>query len=235
VTKIDNVLDTVDTLRTSSMIFKILSTSKDDTFCYSNEIFNITSYFCNKLLALRPASVQNKFLGFFKTDSTSEHFFKQCYEYIMVHIDKLSKGTLKHHYNRQKYTDELSDKCYMIDKNLEKQVVSLFMNFCLQGNFEMQEYIREQTNNTKSYNLVIAITSYANRFLSHLEYPVAYDTFHRTIECLLELIQGPNDKNQEIVIQHKFLELTNKVLEMDYKENQVFVKDIRKHYKNNYI
>jgi hypothetical protein len=34
-----NIIDALDTLRTSNMIFKILSTSKDDTFCYSNEIF----------------------------------------------------------------------------------------------------------------------------------------------------------------------------------------------------
>ena len=40
-----NILDALDTLRTSNMIFKILSTSKDDTFCYSNEIFCIAAYF----------------------------------------------------------------------------------------------------------------------------------------------------------------------------------------------
>ena len=109
----------------------------------------------------------------------------------------------------------------MIDKNLEKQVVSLFMNFCVQGNYEMQEYTRDQVNNTKSYNMVVALTNYAYKFLNHLQYPVAYDTFHRTVESLLELIQGPNILNQEIVIHHKFIELANKVLEMEYKEEDV--------------
>ena len=76
--KVDaNILDSIDTLRTSSMIFKILSTCKDDTFTYSNEIFGIASYFCTKLLFMRTKSVQDKFLGFFKNDSTSQHFFKQ--------------------------------------------------------------------------------------------------------------------------------------------------------------
>jgi len=41
----DNILSSIDTLRTSSMIFKILSSSKNDSFCYSNEIFSITAYF----------------------------------------------------------------------------------------------------------------------------------------------------------------------------------------------
>lgn len=103
-----NILDTIDTLRTSNMIFKILSTSKDDTFTYSNEIFGITSYFCNKILVLRPESVQDKFLGFFKNDSTSQHFFKQCDEYINVHMEKLRKGSLRAFYSRQRFTDELS-------------------------------------------------------------------------------------------------------------------------------
>jgi hypothetical protein len=146
----------------------------------------------------------------------------------MVHIGKLNKDTLRHYYIRHEYTDELSEKCFMIDKNLEKQLVSLFMNFCIQGNFEMQEYFREQTNNTKSYNMVVAITTYANSFLNHLQYPVAYDTFHRTIECLLELIQGPNILNQEIAIQHNFIEIASKILKLNYRDNDSHTGDISK-------
>lgn len=163
------------------MIFKILSSSKDDSFCYSNEIFSITAYFCNKLLQLRPASVQEKFLGFFKTDSTSQHFFMQCNEYLKVHMDKLNRNTLKAFYSRHNYTDELSETCYLIDKNLEKQVVTLLKNFCLQDNTEMQDYLREQTYNAKSYNMIVTTTDYASEFLTHLRYPVALDTFVKTL------------------------------------------------------
>lgn len=63
-----NILNIIDSVRTSRLIFKILSNLKDNRFTYSNQIFNITSYFCNKLLMLRPQSVQTKFFGFFKND-----------------------------------------------------------------------------------------------------------------------------------------------------------------------
>ncbi|CAI2387002.1 unnamed protein product [Moneuplotes crassus] len=211
-----NVLDSVDTLRTSSMIFKILSSSKDDIFCYSNEIFNITAYFCNKLLGLRSESIQNKFLGFFKTDSTSEHFFNQCYEYIQVHRDKLERGTLRAYYSRQKYTDELASSCYLVDKNLEKQVVSLMANFCAHDNKEMQNYMRDQSNNTKNYNMIQMITDYSGKFLSHLQYPVAYDTFQKTLDCLMEFNRGPNKINQEIIVERGFISVANEILKMDY-------------------
>ena len=228
----NNILDSIDTLRSASMIFKILSTSKDDSFWYSNEIFNITAYFCSKLLELRPESVQEKFLGFFKTDSSSEHFFKQCHEYIQVHMDKLQNGTLKDFYSRHRYTDELSDSCYLVDKNLEKQVVSLFRNFCLHDNKEMQNYLREQVNNTKNYNMTVSITNYASKFLGHLQFPVAFDTFNRTLEWVLELIQGPNIVNQEIVIQQGFIQVANEILKMEYNEDQIVDENTSKIFKN---
>jgi hypothetical protein len=168
---------------------------------------------------MRPESVQKKFFGFFKTDSTSEHFFKQCHEYILVHMEKLKKGILKPFYSRHKYTDEMSEVCYFIDKNLEKQVVSLFKNFCSMDNTDMQNYIREQDTNSKSYNMVEIITDYSHTFLDHLHYPVAYDTFQRTLETLLEMIQGPNRENQEIIIQRDFVSVGDAILKLDYRDS----------------
>ena len=187
-----NILDSLDTLRTSSMLFRILSTSKDDLFCYSNEIFGISSYFCNKLLKLRSESMQKKFLSFFKTDPTSQNFFRQCNEYLKVHQEKLKKNILRPFYSRQMYTNELAETCYVVDMNLEKQVVTLLKNFCLQGNTEMQDYLRDQTFSAKSYNMVETVTDYAAEFLTHLQYPVAFDTFRRTLAALNDFIQGPN-------------------------------------------
>ena len=220
--KVDsNILDSIDTLRTSSMIFKILSTCKDDTFTYSNEIFGIASYFCTKLLFMRTKSVQDKFLGFFKNDSTSQHFFKQCSEYIQVHMEKLQKGSLKFYYSQQKYTDELSRTCYLVDKNLEKQVLTLLRLFCANDNREMQNYLRDQTNSTKSYNMVTLVTNYASEFITHLHYPVAFDTFKSAIDALLEFVQGPNRTNQDILIQHHFVDLANAILNLDYNQQEI--------------
>mmetsp|Transcript_29160 Transcript_29160/g.33359 ORF Transcript_29160/g.33359 Transcript_29160/m.33359 type:complete len:192 (-) Transcript_29160:2189-2764(-) len=156
----ENILNAIDTLRTSSMIFKILSAAKNDAFCYSNEIFSITSYFCNKILMMRPDSVQEKFFGFFVNDSTSQNLFKQFNEYINMHIAKLSKGILMDFYSQQNYTDEMSKNCYIVDKNLEKQIVVLLKSLCSNDNTKMQNYMRFQYNNAKSYNMVNLMVDY---------------------------------------------------------------------------
>ena len=65
-----------------------------------NEIFWIAWYFLCKLVEIRPQSIQEKFLGFFKNDPTSQNFFRQCYEYIDVHKDKLSNNVLHDFYKK---------------------------------------------------------------------------------------------------------------------------------------
>ena len=135
-------------------------------------------------------------------------------------MDKLSKGVLKHDYSRHQHTDELSMVCYFVNKNMEKQVVSLLKNLCLHNNKEIQNFMRMQTTNTKSYNIIEIVTNYCGKFLNHLQYPVAYDTFLRILECLLEFNYGPNIINQDIVIQKGFIQIANEILKMDYKDDQ---------------
>ena len=163
--------------------------------------------------------MQKKFLSFFKTDPTSQNFFRQCNEYLKVHQEKLKKNILRPFYSRQMYTNELAETCYVVDMNLEKQVVTLLKNFCLQGNTEMQDYLRDQTFSAKSYNMVETVTDYAAEFLTHLQYPVAFDTFRRTLAALNDFIQGPNMANQEIVIQRNFIELSNAILRLGYRDD----------------
>ena len=195
------IIDWIDTLKISNMIFRILSTIRYGRNEYSNEVFSITSYFTSNLLTVRPNSTQDKFLRFFQDDSISHNFFKQWYEYLKYHKDKLSSGVLKDFYMQKQFTDELSQNCYTIDINLEKQIVTLLKLFCLKDNTEMQNYLRYQNKSVKSYNLVALICDYTYEFKTYLQYPVAFDIFIAWMDALLEFIQGPNVSNQEILIQ----------------------------------
>ena len=214
------ILDSVDTLRISHMIFRMLSTLRNSQSEYMNEIFSITTYFICSLLSIRPESVQGKFLGFFKNDSIAQNFFKQCYEFIELHKNKLTSGVLKDYYSQIYQTDEISQTCYIIDKNLEKQIIKLLKLLCTHDNTDMQNYIRFQDKSIKSYNLVILLTDYAYEFKSHLQYLAAYDTFISWMDALLEFIQGPNFNNQEILIQRKVADLCNNILKLEYKDTK---------------
>ena len=214
------ILDSVDTLRIWDMMFKMLCNQNNKHSLYMNEVFCIVSYFLGKLLDLRPNSIQEKFMGFFSNDPISQNFFRDCYEYIEVHKDKLAIGILKDFYKDKKFKDELSHKWYLVDKNLEKQIVSLMKRFCSHDNREMQDYIRFQENSGESYDLVTLIANYAWEFKHHLQFTVAYDTFIACMDALFEFVQGPNFENQEILIQSKFAELSNQILMLEYRDTE---------------
>ena len=196
----------------------MLATQSSKQSVFMNDIFGITSYFMCKLLDIRPQSIQEKFMGFFQNDPLSQNFFRQWYEYIEVHKDKLSNDVLDDFYRNKLSKDELSQKWYLIDKNLEKQVVSMLKLLCSEDNKDMQNYIRNQENSAKSYNFVSLIADYIWEFQYYLQYPVAYDTFIACVDALFEFVQGPNFENQDILIHRNFVELWNKVLMLEYKE-----------------
>ena len=92
----------------------------------------------------------------------------------------------------------------------------------------MQDYLREQTYNAKSYNMIVTTTDYASEFLTHLQYPVALDIFVRTLSALHEFVQGPNFANQEILIQHNFIEVANAILKFDYRDDEEIVRSSKR-------
>ena len=202
------------------MMFKMLATQGIKHSIYINEIFGIISYFIWELLDIRPQSVQEKFMWFFQNHSLSQNFLRQCYEYIEVHKDKLSSNVLHDFYRNKHFKDELSHKWYIIDKNLEKQVVSLLKSLWWEENKEMKDYMRIQENNIKSFNFVALLTNYSKEFQNHLHYPVAFDTFASWIDTLLEFVQGPNYKNLNILIQEKIVEMWNNILMLEYRNTE---------------
>ena len=121
----DRILNNIDTTRNISMLFSILCSSNENDYLYSTEVFGMTLYFVNKIMILTPETMQEKFYEFFKNDTSSENFFKQCHDFISNHVDKLDKGMINEQYLGKKHTDELTRYSYLIDKNLEKQIVSV--------------------------------------------------------------------------------------------------------------
>ena len=120
----NRVLNNMDTTRNISMLFSILCSSNENDHLYSTEVFGMTLYFVNKIMIMTPETMQKKFYEFFKNDTSSENFFKQCHDFISIHLDKLDKGMINEQYLGKKHTDELTQYSYLIDKNLEKQIVS---------------------------------------------------------------------------------------------------------------
>jgi hypothetical protein len=171
-----NILDIMDTLRNANYVFSVLSDSNDNT-SLRDEVFMIVLYYLNKLLAVRTASVQEKLAGLFRNNSGSQNLFFKMNQYLKTYQSKINKNILRPFFSKQKYTDELSPKSYYVDKNLEKQIIDFFRLLCKNGNTWMQNYMKKQHNNSRSFNMINIVNDFTTELMTHLNYPVAFDTF----------------------------------------------------------
>jgi hypothetical protein len=104
----------------------------------------------------------------------------------------------------------------LLINNLEKQIIEFFKYLCKNGNTFMQNYLKKQHNNSASFNMILMVNEFTKASLTHLHFPVAYDTFSSCLSCTLEFIQGPNIKNQNILINNDFVQIANEILKMKY-------------------
>jgi hypothetical protein len=141
--------------------------------------------------------------------------------YLKILTQKINNGTLMKFYGRQNYTDELSPKSYYVDKNLEKQIIDFIKLLCKNGNSFFQNYMKRQINNSRSFNMIAIINDFSKELMTHLKYPVAFDTFISTLMSLLEFIQGPNRTNQNILIYNDFVsEIAKDILVLKYHDDE---------------
>lgn len=80
----------------------------------------------------------------------------------------------------------------------------------------MQNYLRTQHNNTRSFNIVKLINEILSVLTDHLHFPIVYEIFNASLKCLFEFIQGPNRENQLVIIMSDFVSLANDILMMDF-------------------
>lgn len=73
----------------------------------------------------------------------------------------------------------------------------------------MQNFLRRQHTNVRSFNLVSVIASNLNEYLSKLHYPIAFDEFIECVLALTEFVQGPNVENQSILVDNEFVEIAH--------------------------
>ena len=136
------IIDPVDSLRIVRILFKILSTHRSNISPYINEIISIVAHFTEKLIEIRPKSIQEKFIGFFQSDLLAQNFFKQCYDLIDFHKNKLSNHILDEFYKRKQSKFEISSKWYLIYSNLEKHIINMLKLLWSHDNDKIKNYIR---------------------------------------------------------------------------------------------
>ena len=183
---------------------------------YHQSTFNIIIYFFKILLDGGNTDIQKKFIDLFKLLSNSDNFFMSIYQSFNKDIF--------HTLNNDPYIEEIK-----IDKqNLTMITDKLrFLQLLTENhNLNLQNYLREQTNNRISYNFLNILIEYLSMLLTKLgnlndKYKnisryyteLYYKRLLFLLDTICEFLQGPCKENQEYLINTKVIELFNKIME----------------------
>ena len=149
----ENILDIFDTSKNIQNLFTLISEDMDKNI-YDDQIFTISSYFMNNMLYVRPFSCQEKFEIMFVNHASSQSFFKKIDKYFSIFSNKITKGVLEKQLKLDDDTSTAADKPYYANEILERQVIECIKGLCSKSNDFMQDYMRFQFKNNRTYNLV---------------------------------------------------------------------------------
>ena len=148
----DNILNIFDTSKNVQNLFTLMSENMDDNI-YNDQIFTLSSYFMNNMLSVRSFTIQEKFKLMFSSHASSQSFFTKINKYFTIFSNKVAKGVL----NEKLKLDDVnavSDKPYYANEILERQIIECIKGLCSKSNTFMQDYMRSQFKNSRTYNLV---------------------------------------------------------------------------------
>ena len=183
---------------------------------FRQNVFNIVIYFFITVLEGGNDDVQKKFRDLFRNIPNTDNFFRS----ISQTFDKDIFFTL----NEDPFIQEIN----IDNQNLMVVTDKLrFLQLLTENhNLDLQNYLREQTNNRISYNFVNILIEYLSMLLEKLgnlndKYKkltryyteLYYKRLLSLLDTICEFLQGPCKQNQENLIETKIIELFNKIME----------------------
>ena len=169
------------------------------------EIFKSLMTVCIELLDGGNEFVQSEIYFFFNNTANSEVFFERIHQIFVDYIDKIA-----HSQNTMSKIPKAFKKRYDDIRSL----LRLLQLFCEGHNLSLQNYIRLQTKSRNSYDMISDTISLLE-ILIEKKLLVTFHVISQCLDTLTEFIQGPCMKNQESIIDGKFLELASTLLALD--------------------
>ena len=149
----DDILNIFDTSKNVQNLFTLMSENMDENI-YNDQIFTLSSYFMNNMLSVRPLSSQEKFEIMFINHASSQSFFTKIDKYLKIFSNKITKGVLKKKFRLDDDSSTATDKPYYANEILERQIIECLKGLCSKNNNFMQDYMRSQFKNSRTYNFV---------------------------------------------------------------------------------
>lgn len=210
------------------MVLGVLSDSKHADI--PEDLLESFLNFGTKLLEGGNNRVQKTIYQFCTSYQRSEVMFRRFDAYIRKQTHKL-----KTHFDNTFYmpaqtvramhrfsttvVDRPLDEAVIKEKDIHIRILEKLLRFlqlCTEGHYlELQDYIRDQKNNSNSYNLVTTVSElllvYSSRMMQG-----DYENITKCLDTLTDFVQGPCPENQATLIESKFLEVAYKVLNVTF-------------------
>lgn len=202
-------------------IVRVIFTLMCDTYV-ELQIFKSLMIFSIDLLDGGNTLVQSEIYFFFNNTANSEVLFERMHQIFFDFIDKFvhSQSTGKFPKIFKKKHDDI-------------QGLLRFLQLLCEGhNLSLQNYIRFQSKSRNSYDMISDTISLLEILLEKKLF-TTFQVISQCLDTLTEFIQGPCMKNQESIIDGKFLELANVILSLD--ENSSNCKSYEIIKKNEYV
>lgn len=174
------------------------------------EVFMALLDFSIQLLNGGNKKVQLEFYQFFVNVANSEIFFEKIHKLFLSKIDKIAHGPSNENSRLPVYK---SNKVEISD------IMRLLQLFCENHFDKLQNYIRYQEKSRTSYDLILD-TVLLLEILLKKKYLRTFPVISQCFDSLTEFIQGPCTKNQESIIDGKFLELASNLLSLDERSDK---------------
>ena len=175
--------------------------------CDSNieaQIFKSLMTVCIELLDGGNEIVQNEIYLYFNNTPNSETFFERIHQMFLDNIDRFAHGQVA------------NMKRLKVFKHKQDDIKSLlrFLQLLCEGhNLELQNYMRYQSRSRISFDMISDIIALLEILIEKKQLR-SFKVVSQCFDTLTEFIQGPCTKNQEAIIDGKFLELVSTLLSM---------------------
>jgi hypothetical protein len=175
--------------------------------------------------------IQNSFYKNFKQDTISnEGVFKYFHDLFTRKISNLltNKTFILRDKKKKNIENDTFFKFYIenLEQRLDTRALHFLQLLCEGHNMKLQNYLRFQEENRKSFDLVSIINQYFHALYLNLDVQSFY-SFIMCLDVMTEFTQGPCFENQDNLVQstllHTIIEIIKNFCEINEEKDKVYL------------
>ncbi|KRX06791.1 MIR motif [Pseudocohnilembus persalinus] len=210
--KLEDTQNEMEHMGATNMFLSLVSDAS------SNQAVNDTLFiqlleFMSKLLQDGNKKIQSSIYQYFLNHPETEVFFKKIHQTFTDYIE-----FLRDQQKRKKF--QALDQRQNMKSELVMRLLKMLQLFCEGHYLELQNYLYKQTSSRTSYDLITIVVELLYQYSQSLN-KQNYENIIKCLDTLTEFVQGPCYTNQETIIDSKFFEIAQPILDYQYEDQNI--------------